>query len=144
VSAQRTAAVPAEAAQLAVLNQFLRDFWSEQGLPPEQALSFELALEEIFVNVVTHGAPQGQVPQVAVTLSLQGRELSMTLEDDGPQFDPLSLPPPDVTASVSERRQGGLGIFLVRQLMDDVRYQRVAARNRLTMSKHLEASDVVR
>jgi anti-sigma regulatory factor (Ser/Thr protein kinase) len=137
VSAERTAAVPAEAAQLAALTQFLRDFWSDQGLPSEHAPSFELALEEIFVNVVTHGAPQGQVPEVAVTLSLRGRDLSMTLEDDGPHFDPLCLPTPDVTAALSERRQGGLGIFLVRELMDDVSYERVATRNRLTMSKHL-------
>ena len=137
MSGQRTAAVPAEAAQLAALTQFLRDFWSDERLPPDHALSFELALEEIFVNAVTHGAPQGNTPQVAVTLSLRGRELSMTLEDDGPPFDPLSLPPPDVTARLSERRQGGLGVFLVRQLMDDVSYQRVATRNRLTMSKQI-------
>jgi serine/threonine-protein kinase RsbW len=137
VSGQRTAAVPAEAAQLAVLTQFLQDFWAEERLPPEHALSFELALEEIFVNVVTHGAPADKVPAVEVTLLLREGDLSMTLEDDGPEFDPLSLPPPDVTAGLRERRQGGLGVHLVRQLMDAVTYRRVATRNRLTMSKRL-------
>jgi anti-sigma regulatory factor (Ser/Thr protein kinase) len=51
----------------------------------------------------------------------------MTIEDDGPRFDPLSLPPPDVTAGLAERPVGGLGLFLVRQLMDVVSYDRVGA-----------------
>jgi serine/threonine-protein kinase RsbW len=137
VSRRRTAAVPAEAAQLAVLTQFLQDFWAEERLAPEHALSFELALEEIFVNVVTHGASQDKVPEVQLTLLLCDRDLSMTLEDDGPHFDPLARPPPDVTADVSQRPVGGLGIFLVRKLMDTVSYERVAARNRLMMRKRV-------
>lgn len=137
MSRRRAAAVPAEAAQLAVLTQFLRDFWTQERLPPEHAPSFELALEEIFVNVVTHGAPPGKVAQVDLTLLLCDRDLSMTLEDDGPHFDPLARPPPDVTAELSDRPIGGLGVFLVRQLMDAVSYERVAARNRLIMRKRL-------
>jgi serine/threonine-protein kinase RsbW len=61
----------------------------------------------------------------------------MTIEDEGPGFDPLSLPPPDVTASLADRRVGGLGVFLVRQMMDSVSYERVAGRNQLRMSKSL-------
>lgn len=137
MSRRRTAAVPAQAAQLGVLTQFLQDFWAEERLPPEHALSFELALEEIFVNVVTHGASQDKVPEVHLTLLLSDRDLSMTLEDDGPHFDPLSRPPPDVAADLSQRPLGGLGIFLVRKLMDAVSYERVAARNRLMMSKRV-------
>ena len=137
MSSRRTAAVPAEAAQLAVLTQFLLDFWAEERLPPEHALSFELALEEIFVNVVTHGASQDKVPEVQVTLAIRDRDVSMTLEDDGPHFDPLARPPPDVAAELSQRPVGGLGIFLVRKLMDAVSYERVAARNRLMMSKRV-------
>jgi serine/threonine-protein kinase RsbW len=137
VSRCRTAAVPAEAAQLAVLTQFLQDFWADERLPPEHALSFELALEEIFVNVMTHGASQDKVPEVQLTLLLSDHDLSMTLEDDGPHFDPLARPQPDVTAEVSQRPVGGLGIFLVRKLMDAVSYERVAARNCLRMSKRV-------
>ena len=122
---------------MAVLTQFLLDFWAEERLPPEHALSFELALEEIFVNVVTHGASQDKVPEVQVTLAIRDRDVSMTLEDDGPHFDPLARPPPDVAAELSQRPVGGLGIFLVRKLMDAVSYERVAARNRLMMSKRV-------
>ena len=61
------------------------------------------------------------------------------VEDDGPAFDPLLLPAPDVAASLEERKVGGLGVFLVRQMMDAVRYQRVATRNQLRMTKRLSA-----
>jgi len=136
VNARRTT-VPSDAAQLPVLTQFLQEFWSAAELPPAEALPFELALEEIFMNVVMHGSPAGSVPQVDVSLALAHGGLTLTVEDDGPPFDPLSLPAPDTTAGLDERRFGGLGVFFVRQMMDAVSYQRVGARNQLTMAKQL-------
>jgi len=133
---QRTT-VPADAAQLPALAQFLQAFWTAQKLPPAQALTFELALEEVFLNVVLHGAPPGPLPRIEVTLVLLGHDLTMTIEDTGPHFDPTSLPPPDVTASAASRPVGGLGVFLVRQMMDAVSYERVGERNRLRMTKYL-------
>ena len=61
----------------------------------------------------------------------------LTVEDDGPAFDPLSLPAPDLTASLEARRVGGLGVFLVRQVMDSVRYERRDTTNRLQMTKKM-------
>ena len=136
MNARRTT-VPSDAAQLPVLTQFLQEFWSAAELPPAEALPFELALEEIFMNVVMHGSPAGSVPQVDVSLALAHGGLTLTVEDDGPPFDPLSLPAPDTTAGLDERRFGGLGVFFVRQMMDAVSYQRVGARNQLTMAKQL-------
>lgn len=133
---QRTG-VRSDAAQLPVLTRFLQEFWSAAALPPAQALSFELALEEVFMNVVMHGSPAGSAPWVEVSLVLAEDGLTMTVEDDGPQFDPLLLPPPDIAASLSGRPVGGLGVFLVRQVMDAVSYDRVGARNLLRMTKHI-------
>jgi anti-sigma regulatory factor (Ser/Thr protein kinase) len=135
---QRTI-VPADAAQLPTLAQFLQAFWTAQNLPAAQALTFELALEEVFLNVVMHGAPAGPLPRIEVTLALLGHDLTMTVEDPGPHFDPTSLPPPDVTASAASRPVGGLGVFLVRQMMDVVSYERVGERKRLRMTKYLPA-----
>jgi serine/threonine-protein kinase RsbW len=133
---QRTT-VPADAAQLPALAQFLQGFWTVQNLPPAQALTFELALEEVFLNVVLHGTPAGPVARIEVTLALVGNGLTMTVEDNGPHFDPTALPAPDVTASAASRPIGGLGVFLVRQMMDSVSYERVGERNRLQMTKYL-------
>ena len=134
---QRRRAVASDAAHLAGLTAFLQEFWAAANLPPAQALPFELALEEVFMNVVTHGAGAGTTLWVEVSLCLADDGLTMTVEDNGPQFDPLSLPAPDVTASLAQRPVGGLGVFLVRQMMDAVSYRRVGARNRLSMTKHI-------
>ena len=133
----RRAAVPADAAQLTVLNQFLRDFGSSAALDAAQVQTFELALEEIFMNIVVHGARPGSTPLVEVSLDRAAECITMTVEDDGPQFDPLALPPPDVDAGLAERPVGGLGVFLVRNMMDTISYARIEGRNQLRMSKRL-------
>jgi serine/threonine-protein kinase RsbW len=133
----RRAAVPADAAQLTVLTSFLREFGMAVALDAAQVSTFELALEEIFMNIVMHGSRPGMAPRVEVSLHRDAESVTMTVEDDGPQFDPLSLPPPDVTTSVADRRVGGLGVFFVRKMMDSVSYARIAGRNQLRMSKRL-------
>jgi len=133
LTARRT--VPAEASQLGVLHEFLQEFGAAAGLGPARIQSLELALEEIFLNVVMHGSQPGTSPRVEVSLALDADTVTMTVEDDGPPFDPLSLPPPELHLSLEERRVGGLGVFLVRQMMDSVDYARVAGRNQLRMRK---------
>lgn len=130
--------VPADASQLALLNQFLREFWTTSGLAPVRLRNFELALEEIFINIVSHGTSPDVVPQVSVSLSLGPDVVTMTIEDDGAQFDPLAVPPPDLSTSLADRGVGGLGVYLVRRVMDTVSYARVAGRNQLHMSKRLD------
>jgi serine/threonine-protein kinase RsbW len=134
---ERHTSVPSHAAQLPALTQFLQEFWSQADLPRAEAVAFELALEEVFINVVTHGSPADRSPRVDVSLAIVDGELTLTVEDEGPPFDPLSLEAPDTTASLEERRVGGLGVFLMRQMMDRVRYQRLGARNQLTMTKRV-------
>lgn len=134
---ERRTAVRSDAANLPALMSFLQEFWGSAGLPPALAPTFELALEEVFLNVVQHGTPAGTDPQIGVALAIAGAELIMTVEDDGPPFDPLSLPLPDVRGTLAERRAGGLGVFLVRQVMDDVTYRRADSRNQLRMVKHV-------
>jgi anti-sigma regulatory factor (Ser/Thr protein kinase) len=134
----RRTVVPADSAQLSVLSDFLREFGSAAALAPAQVGTFALALEEIFMNIVMHGSRPGSTPAVEVSLCQADGSITMTVEDDGPEFDPLSLPPPDVTAGLLDRRVGGLGVFLVRKIMDNVSYARTAGRNQLRMSKRLD------
>ena len=134
---ERHAAVTNEAAELPVLARFLQEFWSAAKLPAPAALPFELALEEAFMNIAMHGAPAGTA-RVEVQLVLAGPRVTLTIEDDGPPFDPLSLPAPDITAGLEARRVGGQGVHLMRQMMEDVSYQRVGARNQLKMSRQID------
>ncbi len=135
---ERCTSVAAEAAHLPQLTTFLRQFWSSASLPARGCVAFELALEEIFLNVVMHGTATGAIPQVQISLARTPEAVTMTVEDDGPGFDPLTLPPPELTAGVEERPVGGLGVFLVRKMMDAVSYARIAGRNQLRMAKRLE------
>ena len=134
---ERRTSVPSEATQLPVLAQFLHEFWSAAALPPTQSLPFEIALEEVFMNVVMHGTPAGRQGRVEVCLALADDSLTLAVEDDGPPFDPLTLPAPDVNASLDQRQVGGLGVYFVRQLMDAVSYRRVGPRNQLRMTKQV-------
>ncbi|MBS0578807.1 MAG: ATP-binding protein [Proteobacteria bacterium] len=136
MNAHRTV-VPGDAAHLDVLTRFLQEFWSAAQLPSAHALYFELALEEVFMNIVMHGSYPDLIARVELSLLLADGGLTMTVEDDGPPFNPLSLPTPDLDAGLAERRIGGLGVYFVRRMMDAVSYDRVGAQNRLTMSKSL-------
>jgi anti-sigma regulatory factor (Ser/Thr protein kinase) len=102
----------------------------------------EVSLDEVLANVVRHGLEgRGEAATVEVELRLDvGVEppvCEMMLTDDGPAFDPLSVPEPDRSLGVEERPVGGLGISLVRRLMDVVEYERRDGKNRLRLRRTL-------
>ena len=130
--------VPGQSSALPALNEWLHARWADAGLAPEACFPFELALEELFINVAMHGASPDVVPQVEVDFTCDGKTVALTVRDDGPAFDPLAAPPPDLDAALDDRPVGGLGIYLVREMMDEVSYERTATQNCLRMAKHLE------
>ena len=123
---------------LPTLNRELNQAWEASGLSPDGLFPFELALEEVFVNAVTHGAQAGETRQFEMAFSHAGTRAMLVLRDDAPAFDPLSLATPNVEASLEDRSVGGLGIHLVRELMDEVTYRRVDGYNELTLSKRID------
>jgi anti-sigma regulatory factor (Ser/Thr protein kinase) len=134
---ERRTTVSGDAAQLPVLVAFLQQFWSDHSLPAPEAFPFELSLEEIFMNVAMHGVTATHRPQVEVCLKHADGGVILTITDDGPAFDPLQAPPPDLEADLEDRPVGGLGIHLVREMMDEVTYQRLDGRNLLRMRRRL-------
>ena len=129
--------VAAHAAELAGLNQYLSEFWGAAGLSPESQFPFELALEEVFMNVVMHGSTPEHVPTVEVSLAREGEDVVLSFADTGPPFDPLEAPNPDVEAAIEDRPIGGLGIYLLREMMDEFTYARLHGRNCLTLRKRV-------
>lgn len=116
--------------------------WIEMlGLPQELNMPINLALEEAVSNVMLYAYP-GKSGQVLVECEKsqhqgQSQQLIFTITDSGVPFDPTQQVDPDVTQSAEERPIGGLGIFLVRQIMDDIRYERKEDKNILTLVKSL-------
>ncbi len=127
--------VPAATENLSVLQAFLEDFWQAARLPLEAQFAFSLGLEEVFVNVVTHGISPSGAGRVFASLVADDASVELTLRDDTRAFNPLDLPAPDLEASLEERPLGGLGVHLVRTLMDAVSYRRVGDQNQLTLRK---------
>ena len=128
-----------EIEQISLLSDFVNDIAEGAGIvDPSLSLSLNLALEEAVTNVVLYAYPEGVKGDVMIEAMFKDELLTFVITDQGIAFDPTAKEDADITLSAEERPIGGLGIFLVKQLMDCVDYQRVEGRNILTMSKHIQ------
>ncbi|MBC9208043.1 ATP-binding protein [Roseomonas aerophila] len=125
--------LPATAAGIGEMLDRLEAFAEAAGLPPALASRLMLVCEELAANIAEHGAPAG-ARVMTLALRQEGAVLHLTLEDDGPDFDPLSIAPPSLGAALEDRAVGGLGLHFVRTLASDVRHTRLAGRNRLGLT----------
>ena len=114
-------------------------FCAAERLPEDVAWRLRVALDEIVANIVSYSRPVTGRAGLDVWFRRDGPLVEITVADDGPAFDPLSRPEPDVTSSLDAREPGGLGIALVKSLMDEVWYERTS-RNVLTIRKRIDAA----
>lgn len=126
-----------EISEIERLSAAISRFWAENRLPPDLEADMSLALEEVVANVILHGYQGGGEHQVRVKVALEGGLVSAAVEDEGVAFNPLEAPEPDLNRPLEERRVGGLGIHLVRNLMDALEYRREGKRNILVMKKRV-------
>lgn len=110
------------------------DFLRSKQVPERTVYSVNLILEEVVTNVIKYAFRDEWSHEIQLMLSLQESEITIRCEDDGPEFDPLSLPPPQFHDSITECTEGGLGIHLVRQTADSVNYLRENGKNILTIT----------
>lgn len=119
------------------LNDFIGSIAQKLGMGPMVTGQVQLAVEEAVVNVMNYAYPDGKSGFVTIKAMSDGHELRLVVIDSGIAFDPTGKEKADVTLSVEDRPIGGLGIFLVRELMDSINYERVDGRNILTMMKNI-------
>jgi len=129
------------------IRQWLESFCLASGIGRDIRLKLELAAEEWFINVVTHGfAGKGDAgrdsqdaaePLVRLGIGRKRDEGILELVDNGPAYNPLERKDPDITLPVEQRPIGGLGIYLIKNLMDSCRYERLDGCNRLTLRKRI-------
>ena len=113
-------------------------FCGAERIPADVAWRLRLAIDEIVANIASHGAKVGVPPAIDVTFHREGSRVHVMIADDGPAFDPLVRPDPDTALPLEAREPGGLGIALVKSLMDEVRNERTT-RNVLTLTKDIGA-----
>ncbi len=126
--------IAASADRLETVVAFTERYLTELGVPPRLRNQAAVCAEEIFVNIAAYAYPDG-AGDVVLRLEATDGGFTMTFTDTGIPFDPLEKEDPDVTLSAEERDVGGLGIFMVKRMMDRVDYRRENGRNRLTLEK---------
>ena len=128
----------ADMADLGKADEAVTGMAARMGWSDDVLFQLRLVLEEIMINVISHGSGDGRLARVRVGLRQEGELLRLELSDDGIAFDPLSLPPPDVSLDIEDRPIGGLGVHLIRTMMDSVSYCRDGDWNRLLVTKALK------
>ena len=116
---------------------FIGQHLEAAGCPPKAQMQIDLSAEEIFVNIASYAYAPGQgEASVRVEIENDPRAAMITFTDSGKRYDPLAKEDPDITLSAEERDIGGLGIFLTKKSMDDVRYEYKDGKNILWLKKY--------
>ena len=120
-----------------LLATFVEEVCEQAGFDASVTMQMNLAMEEAVVNVMNYAYPAGTQGDIMIDALMGNGKLQFVISDKGTPFDPTAEADADTTLSAEERPIGGLGIFLVRQLMDDINYEYKDDKNILTLSKEM-------
>jgi anti-sigma regulatory factor (Ser/Thr protein kinase) len=126
--------LPATIEHLENLVGFVSECARKTGFSNKRLKEIELASEESLVNIFNYAYPEKSGEVTVTCFSQKDTLLKIEIMDKGIPFDPLSLPEPDLHADLSERKVGGLGIFFIRQMVDEIQYRRKDGNNILTLT----------
>ena len=115
--------------------QLIEAFGATHGLSAKVVGSLNLALDEVMTNIISHGYDDEAEHQIEIRVALDGDTVSVRVEDDGRAFNPLEAPKPDIDLDLDQRPIGGLGVHIVRSVMDALDYRRAGDRNIFIMRK---------
>ena len=124
-------------AELSKLHAFIEEVGEDLSLTPDVVFNLDLVIEEAVVNIINYAYPKEEHQYIYLSAHVHEGSIVFVLTDTGKEFDPTLAPEADITLSADEREIGGLGIFLIRQIMNEVRYQRIEGKNVLTLEKKL-------
>ena len=123
--------------ELERVNQFIEDIANELGLGMELRMNLNLVMEEMVSNVIFYAYPKGSEAEIELIAESDGKQLSFVLSDNGKEFDPTLKEDANPDINPAEREIGGMGIYIVKNIMNEVSYQRLEGRNLLTMKKDI-------
>ena len=119
--------------ELARISAAIEELAQMEDWPPDLIYGVDLVMDELGVNIVNYG---GEVSEIEISLSSNEEAVTIEITDDGRPFDPANdTPEPDLTSPLETRRIGGLGVHLVRHMMDDMIYRREQGKNHLALTK---------
>ena len=124
--------------ELEKVNAFNEEIGEELQLDMELLMNLNLVMEEMVSNVIFYAYPEGKTADIELTAECTGHTLTFVLSDKGREFDPTMKEDIDTATDPADRELGGLGIYIVKNIMNEVTYQRLEGKNLLTMKKDLE------
>ena len=124
-------------AEISRLSQFIEEIGEEFSLKPDVVFNLNLVLEEAVANVINYAYPKEDHESIYLSARMHKETIILVLTDTGKEFDPTKAPEADITLSAEDRPVGGLGIFLIRQIMNEGKYERIDGKNILTLEKKL-------
>lgn len=130
-----------ELSELGQLCQTCEKVGRDINLSDKTIFEMNLALDELFTNIISYGFSDQQEHTIKINITIEGDQLQMRIEDDGVPFNPLASKTPDFQCGIEECKIGGLGIHLIKKLMDDVHYQRVSDKNVLVLRRKFKIND---
>ena len=134
---ERTLTLPSNVRIVPQLNIFVDEICESLGFTPKVTMQMNLAVEEAVVNVMKYAYPSATKGEVTIEAHADNETLKFTITDHGIPFDPTTFEEADTTLSTEERPIGGLGIHLIRKMMDSINYNRIDGQNVLTLIKRL-------
>ena len=123
--------------ELDTLEEKVHGFSEQLGFTEKSNCKINLVLEELFTNIVSYGYSDDSEHEIQFAITHENGNLTIQIEDDGIPFNPLGASDPDLECILEERTVGGLGIHLIKKLMDDVLYQRCGEKNVLILKKDI-------
>ena len=135
VRLQRNITLPNDAMEVPQLNTFVDSVCEAVNFDPATTMQMNLAIEEAVVNVMNYAYPTGTKGDINIEAQANDVRLKFVITDTGMPFDPTAMKEVDTSLSIEERSIGGLGIHLVRQIMDSINYERINGTNVLTLRK---------
>jgi sigma-B regulation protein RsbU (phosphoserine phosphatase) len=131
-----------ELSEIAKVCEAFEAFADEHGLPMPITMKFNIIFDELLNNVISYAYRDEDDHEIITRVEFVADRLTATITDDGVPFNPSSAKPPDTKASLEDRDIGGLGIHLVRSLVDDLSYHRGIGKNVVTLVKQIDPDDV--
>lgn len=123
--------------ELERVNRFVEEIGEELGLDMELQMNLNLVMEEMVSNVIFYAYPEGKTAEIELVAESDGKELTFVLTDQGKEFDPTQKEDANPNINPIDRDLGGMGIYIVRNIMNKITYQRLEGRNLLTMKKEI-------
>jgi serine/threonine-protein kinase RsbW len=126
--------IESDSSEIPAVSASLEAIMHAHGFSTDDILDTQLAVEEVITNIIDHGY-KNACGEIIISCRINLNQAEIQIKDTAPRFDPLSLPEPELDGTIQDRKIGGLGVFLIRQVMDEIAYRYENGRNILVLIK---------